>query len=254
MTETRGFAVGDRVIARRNDHRLGIANGHAGRLTAVGGERLNVALDDGRELELPGAYVRAGHLDHGYALTAHLAQGSTVDRAFVLGSDELYREWGYTALSRHRSEARFYVSATPAFLNRAAEPLTDVTGAVTRMLADSRAQHAALSGLGRPSSMADLARAQAQLAEIDIRLEGLRSQRAGVRWYQRANRIELDRVADGWLRSRAHWHREVERLGSEVAKAAPPVVRAADPLARFNRATRSVRRERDTGRDLGLDR
>ena len=257
MTETRGFAVGDRVIARRNDHRLGIANGHAGRLTAVGGERLNVALDDGRELELPGAYVRAGHLDHGYALTAHLAQGSTVDRAFVLGSDELYREWGYTALSRHRSEARFYVSATPAFLNRAAEPLTtdgDVTGAVTRMLADSRAQHAALEGLGRPSPMADLERAQAQLAEIDVRLEGLRSQRAGVRWYQRASRIELDRVADGWLRSRAHWHGEVERLGSEVAKAAPPVVRAADPLARFNRATRSVRRERDTGRDLGLDR
>ena len=31
-------------------------------------------------------------------LTAHRAQGATVDRAFVLGSDELYREWGYTAL------------------------------------------------------------------------------------------------------------------------------------------------------------
>jgi hypothetical protein len=161
------------------------------------------------------------------------------------------------ALSRHRSEARFYVSATPAFLNRAAEPLTtdgDVTGAVTRMLADSRAQHAAVEGLGRPSPMADLERARAQLAEIDVRLEGLRSQSAGVRWYQRARRVELDRVANGWLRSRAHWHGEVERLGNEVAAAAPPSRRAPDPLARFDRATRSVRRERDIGCDLGLDR
>ena len=29
----------------------------------------------------------------------------------MLGSDELYREWGYTALSRHRHSARFYVTA-----------------------------------------------------------------------------------------------------------------------------------------------
>jgi ATP-dependent exoDNAse (exonuclease V) alpha subunit len=36
----------------------------------------------------------------------------------VLGSDELYREWGYTALSRHRTEARFYVSASREFLTR----------------------------------------------------------------------------------------------------------------------------------------
>jgi hypothetical protein len=102
--------------------------------------------------------------------------------------------------------------------------------------------------------MADLERARGQLAEIDARLDDLRSQSARVRWYRRARRVELDRVADGWLRGRAHWHGEVERLGNEVAEAAPAFGRAADPLARFDRATRSVRRERDTGRDLGLDR
>jgi len=53
----------------------------------------------------------------------HRAQGRDVDRTFVLGSDELYREWGYTALSR-TDEARFYVSATPDFLNQAPAPLT----------------------------------------------------------------------------------------------------------------------------------
>src|SRR5206468_8812731 len=52
------------------------------------------------------------------SLTAHAAQGATVDRAFVLGSDALYREWGYTALSRHRHEARFYV-VSPGSVERA---------------------------------------------------------------------------------------------------------------------------------------
>jgi hypothetical protein len=52
--------------------------------------RLTVALDDGRSTELPHGYANDGHLDHGYAITAHRAQGATVDRAFVLGSDELY--------------------------------------------------------------------------------------------------------------------------------------------------------------------
>jgi hypothetical protein len=38
-------------------------------------------------------YLDEGWLDHAYALAAHAAQGATVDRSFVLGSDELYREW-----------------------------------------------------------------------------------------------------------------------------------------------------------------
>jgi hypothetical protein len=64
----------------------------------------------------------------------------------VLGSDELYREWGYTALSRHRDEARFYVTANRGFLNQPAEPLRDgdLPLHVARLLADSRAEHLAL--------------------------------------------------------------------------------------------------------------
>ncbi|HZC75087.1 MAG TPA: hypothetical protein VE220_03850 [Gaiellaceae bacterium] len=169
----RVFAAGDRVIARRNDRRLGVINGDAGRLTAIDAGRLNVELSDGRNLELPAAYAHAGHLDHGYALTAHLAQGSTVDRAFVLGSDELYRAWGYTALSRHRAEARRYVSGTPDFLNQAVEPLqpgSDVSGAVARMLSDSRAQHVALDGLpgADPGTYPVVSRAIDRLASLHI--------------------------------------------------------------------------------------
>ena len=120
-----------------------MVNGQTGIVAGLRQGRLEIRFDDGRWVGLPEPYVRAGHLDHGYALTAHRAQGATVDRAFVLGSDELYREWGYTALSRHRIEARFYVTATPTYVNQPPAPLEPgpaVTAKVARMLAGSGAK------------------------------------------------------------------------------------------------------------------
>ncbi|MCW3002363.1 MAG: conjugative relaxase [Conexibacter sp.] len=66
----------------------------------------------------------------------------TVDRAYVLGSDDIYREWGYTALSRQREEARFYV-VSPSSTERALPALAaapDVTADLDSVLFASRAQ------------------------------------------------------------------------------------------------------------------
>lgn len=145
LVTPRLFAVGDRVIAGRNDARLGVVNGQAGTLTAIAADRLVVAFDGRPPIELPRSYAEHGSLDHAYAM-----QGTTVDHAFVLGSDELYREWGYTALSRHREEVRFYVSATPDTLNRSRSPLQgdqDAGREAVRMLATSHAQQLAVDGV-----------------------------------------------------------------------------------------------------------
>jgi ATP-dependent exoDNAse (exonuclease V) alpha subunit len=54
--------------------------------------------------------VRYPHLDHGYALTTHKAQGVTVDQAFVLaGGRTTDRELGLVQLSRHRQNAQVFV-------------------------------------------------------------------------------------------------------------------------------------------------
>jgi hypothetical protein len=50
---------------------------------------------------------------HGYAITCHIAQGLTVDRAFVLADERLSRESGYTALSRGRHANHLYATRQP---------------------------------------------------------------------------------------------------------------------------------------------
>jgi hypothetical protein len=58
---------------------------------------------------VPFAYV-AAHLDYGYALTGHAAQGLTVDRAYVLLHDQgALQEWGYVACTRARLQTRLYL-------------------------------------------------------------------------------------------------------------------------------------------------
>ncbi len=64
-------------------------------------------------IDVPAGYLAAGQVAHAYAVTAHKAQGSTCERSFVLGSQGLYREWAYTAMSRHRDQAHLYLTTEP---------------------------------------------------------------------------------------------------------------------------------------------
>ena len=263
--DDRAFAAGDRVVATRNDRRLGILNGQGGTLSEIRDDQLTVALDDDRKVELPRGYAEDGGLEHGYAITAHRTQGATVDRTFVLGSEGLYREWAYTALSRHRDEARFYLTASPVFLNQAPDPLRtddDVAGAVTRMLDDSRAEHLALHGLA-PDRLTeaigeDLDRARGDLHDAGQRLGTLQDERDQTRWYQSARRDELDRIITGHQRAHEHWTGRVDDLQQELAGQPPPAEppglwRAADPLSASDVALEPELPAYDPAPDLAPD-
>ena len=77
----------------------------------VGDQRLTVRTPCG-DITIDGK--RYEHLEHGYALTAHKAQGITVDVALVVGSEAASREWAYSVLSRARQETRYFAVATPS--------------------------------------------------------------------------------------------------------------------------------------------
>jgi AAA domain len=135
-------AVGDRVIARRNDRDLDIDNGTRGTVRAVDPAQraVSVETDTGQLRELPADYL-AAHVEHAYALTAHGSQGATVERAVVIGTPEDFtNEWAYTALSRARDPVSVHLAAkAPDRTDRAeiAPVRSDRTGeeAITAMRA-----------------------------------------------------------------------------------------------------------------------
>jgi hypothetical protein len=103
------FRVGERVVIRHNSrqltidgHLVDIANGQPGTITRIDVASVTVRLDtSGDEVVLGATYLRqGGRITHGYALTAHRAQGGTWDLAISVGADGLYREATYVAMSR----------------------------------------------------------------------------------------------------------------------------------------------------------
>ena len=108
--------VGDRIVTRRNDRRLGVGDGWV-----KNGDTWTVVArhDDGglavrREaggpaVVLPATYT-AEHVELGYATTAFRAQGATVDTAHaVISGASMTREVLYVALTRARQSNRAYV-------------------------------------------------------------------------------------------------------------------------------------------------
>jgi conjugative relaxase-like TrwC/TraI family protein len=119
LTDGVSASVGDTVITRRNDRTLRtrpggwVKNGDRWRITDIrhGGSVVVRRLDEHRRgsTVLPPGYV-AEHLDLGYAITAHRAQGITVDTAHVVVTATTTRENLYVSMTRGRDVNIAYVA------------------------------------------------------------------------------------------------------------------------------------------------
>ncbi|MFN8110073.1 MAG: AAA family ATPase [Thermoleophilia bacterium] len=104
------LAVGDAVVLKRNDREHGLRNGTRATITHITHEAITArAVDDGT-LHIPRGYAER-HLQHGYAITIHAAQGLTTDHTLILTPDApALRELGYVALTRHKHTTRLYLT------------------------------------------------------------------------------------------------------------------------------------------------
>lgn len=135
------FAKGDIVVGHKNNYRAGLLNGDRGVVIGLAEEGLRIELDDGKHITATNNYLIDGHLSHGYAMTVHKAQGITVDNAFLLGDEALYKENSYVGLTRARQANRFYTVVSRDELgDQRDDRLADVRFA----LSQSRAQEAAI--------------------------------------------------------------------------------------------------------------
>ena len=224
--EGRAFAQGDRVLALRNRHvdhadqdgRHLLRNGNRATVTHIdhhAGE-LTVQLDTGPAVTLPADYLADGHVDHGYAMTIHKAQGMTTGRTFVLASPDLARELGYVAASRHTDEARFYINTPDPDERPPGEPALedrDLYSVLERGLGVERAKHLALDETEIDAKLGELS--TTELLEIQDRGRTLLT--SIPRQARRAADAELiERAANDVAhleQLRANATAELERLG-----------------------------------------
>ncbi|WP_344043593.1 MobF family relaxase [Nocardioides panacihumi] len=148
-------SVGDLVITRRNDRTLRtthggwVKNGDRWRVTdirgdgSVGVRRLDPSRRGSAVLD-PG-YVQE-HLDLGYAVTAHRAQGVTVDTAHVVVTAATTRQNLYVSMSRGRDANIAYVALDQPDDSHTTPEHADVTArtvlyGVLRHAGDDRSAH-----------------------------------------------------------------------------------------------------------------
>ena len=195
------FSPGDAIVTKLNHLRAGVVNGERGTVVAVDAVRGSVEVDlSGRRVVLGADYLTAetqsggASLLHGYAITGHAAQGMTTERAFVLGSDDSYREWGYAALSRGSAANYLYVVPDQAERNEFAPQdrrTRDPLASIHRALEGSRAQRMA-TDVGTPFTNAE-------------RRAGLARDLEEVTRERDAAKAELRRARSAGEAARSHW-------------------------------------------------
>ena len=248
-------------VCRRNDPTLGVRNGTRATIVELDSCGAHPAHDRRRRsARFPLDYA-ADHLEHGYALTGHAAQGATVERAFVL-LQRRGRASGNGATSPAPARERKPASTSPP--QRASANCTDTsqTGPTPHSGSAARS-HSPPPSRSRSSRRAspsdatarlfaqrqqrlDQARAQAQerLAAAEAKLEALGWRRHGRRGTQLRADIALHRAA---LRLADESHTELRPAAPVPPRVRPPLDHDLAPSR-----TRSLSREREApGLDLG---
>jgi Ti-type conjugative transfer relaxase TraA len=105
------LAEGDRIVITRNAKVLGMTNGELATVTALSERRGEIEITarfDAGHTRTWGVSEHP-HVEHGYALTVHKAQGVSVERSYVLAHESMSaREWSYVAGSRAREAVHLY--------------------------------------------------------------------------------------------------------------------------------------------------
>jgi conjugative relaxase-like TrwC/TraI family protein len=103
------YTTGDLVIVTRNDHRAGLLNGTRATITTADRQHLTLRTETGEKVTVPTMWA-GEHLDHGYAMTVHKAQGLTTQVALLYGTAALCQQAGYVAMSRGRDANHLYTT------------------------------------------------------------------------------------------------------------------------------------------------
>ena len=180
----RPFAVHDRIRFMRNEKTLGVKNGSLGTIERIEFGVLQIKLDGTNAVRLAVDTKYYKHLDHGYAVTVHKAQGTTVDRCYVLATPHFDRHTAYVALSRHRNAATLFYASDDFGGRQSALTAEMIHANLTATLSRARPKELAHDYLEREIA-ADAARPKRLLVQPSFNDIDTRQQRAAERWAAR---------------------------------------------------------------------
>jgi len=102
------FSIGERVQFCLTDKKQGILNGYFGTLKMVSETTCMVSLDNGETITLDPTTYKG--LRHGYAGTVYKAQGSTLDKTYILHDIATNSNNSYVALTRQSKELNIFLN------------------------------------------------------------------------------------------------------------------------------------------------
>jgi conjugative relaxase-like TrwC/TraI family protein len=246
------FAAGDQVITRVNDRSAEIYNRERWEVAAVDAGKRRVVLegiDQPRQVEVGPDYLAqttlggdVAALQHAYAVTTYCAQGTTVDRAYVMADPSMDKQELYVATSRSREET--YLYATPEIQAERSEyaptpPERDAIGHVAEASERDRAQTAAHDEALR-SELRGL-----PTQEVEARHDGLnraaRHEENAESDYMRAKE-NLERASEGHVEAVAKLE-AARQLGRRERKRELPHAESREAFSRadYERALRALR-------------
>jgi len=108
----KSFSKEDKVIFLKNDRTLGVTNGSTGEIDKINKRGdISIKTENGtKDFNVKKGY---NHLDHGYALTNHKAQGQTIKTVLINHDSETSltnRNSFYVSISRATDEVKIYTN------------------------------------------------------------------------------------------------------------------------------------------------
>jgi conjugative relaxase-like TrwC/TraI family protein len=246
------FAAGDQVITRVNDHANEIYNRERWEVASVDAEKQRVVLegiDQARRVEVGADYLAqttlggdVPALQHAYAVTTYCAQGTTIDRAYVMADPSMDKQELYVATSRSREET--YLYATPEIQSGRSEyapmqPERDAIGHVAEASERDRAQTAAHDEALR-SELRGL-----PTQEVEARYDGLdraaRQEESAEISYKRAQEA-VEQTSEGHVEAVARLE-AARQLGRKERKRELPDAESREAFSRagYEMALRALR-------------
>ncbi|MGB3751948.1 MAG: MobF family relaxase [Arcobacteraceae bacterium] len=118
IEDEKEFGIGDQLIAKKGDKKVGVTNGMMGTIININGDNITVQFDKEEVTINTNEYK---YLDHAYAITDFASQGKTTNKVIAVANSQAasFNDF-YTQITRAKFEAFIFTDNLEDLLQRAA--------------------------------------------------------------------------------------------------------------------------------------